>query len=202
MLGGSPVRSDDELRDLYRSRLSVMGYCSELMFYQDLRHHEEKLSAIAAQMNRAESEGAQSVLEIGCGYGELLRFYEPNCSYLGIDLVPEFVAEACRRYPMRRFLVKNAFDQDVLPCDICVLPGVLSSVPESTRLLKRAISLARQTAIFDVTLDGRLPAGYPDLHRWQSASVREVLTDGGVTSLSMIDSGRSWVVFVAKKDSR
>lgn len=43
------------------------------------------------------------VLDVGCGVGELARWFEPG-AYLGVDRDEESLAEARRRHPRHRFL--------------------------------------------------------------------------------------------------
>ena len=52
------------------------------------------------------SHGAKSVLDIGCGTGELFKFLNPKIFYVGIDLSPTAIEIAKRRYgesPNARF---------------------------------------------------------------------------------------------------
>ena len=47
-----------------------------------------------------------SLLDYGCGFGDLCGFLQRhylNFSYTGVDLVPEFIAEASQRYPIAKF---------------------------------------------------------------------------------------------------
>src|SRR3989344_8669342 len=48
----------------------------------------------------------KSVLDIGCGFGEMGRFltkrYE-NVDYTGVDIVPEFITEARKQNPGLKF---------------------------------------------------------------------------------------------------
>lgn len=43
-----------------------------------------------------------SVLEIGCGYGRLCTAFEPD-KYLGVDINPDAIVKARRRFPNYRF---------------------------------------------------------------------------------------------------
>jgi ubiquinone/menaquinone biosynthesis C-methylase UbiE len=70
-----------------------------------------------------------SVLEIGCGSGELLRALEPSRG-VGIDISEAMIAVARRRYPGCEFHVGNAEDPAVIeriagPFDVIVLSDVI-----------------------------------------------------------------------------
>lgn len=54
-----------------------------------------------------------SVLDVGCGMGELYKYLlqqEIPVEYTGIDIVPEFIASAKKRFPQTVFKVKDIFD--------------------------------------------------------------------------------------------
>lgn len=55
----------------------------------------------------------RSVLEVGCGEGEIGRHVtaiRPSVSYYGVDVAPEVVAEARNRHPQLRFDVRSIYD--------------------------------------------------------------------------------------------
>ena len=61
---------------------------------------------MAVQAGYVISHGAKSVLDIGCGTGELFKYLNPNISYVGIDLSPTAIEIAKKRYgecPNARF---------------------------------------------------------------------------------------------------
>lgn len=56
-------------------------------------------------------EGA-AVLDIGCGFGGIIPYIAAKAdsfTYTGVDAVPEFVAEAAKRYPDYRFIARDYF---------------------------------------------------------------------------------------------
>ena len=42
-------------------------------------------------------EDGQSVLDLGCGYGDVAHFYANRCRYVGIDSNASYIEEAKRR---------------------------------------------------------------------------------------------------------
>ena len=61
---------------------------------------------MAVQAGYVISHGAESVLDIGCGTGELFKFLNPKIFYVGIDLSPTAIEIAKKRYdeyPNARF---------------------------------------------------------------------------------------------------
>ena len=46
------------------------------------------------------------VFDAGCGYGRVIEYLpETITDYVGMDITPEFIEEAKKRYPHRRFLL-------------------------------------------------------------------------------------------------
>lgn len=73
----------------------------------------------------------RSILDVGCGMGDLLPFIYSRCDkfeYLGVDVVPEFIDVAKKRYEGHQFRLLNPFiDQMDSTFDIVVLCGALNS---------------------------------------------------------------------------
>jgi ubiquinone/menaquinone biosynthesis C-methylase UbiE len=56
-----------------------------------------------------------SVLDIGCGVGDIIPHLKDNFSdvdYFGIDINPQIIAAAKSKYPKEHFLQRNFFDND------------------------------------------------------------------------------------------
>src|SRR3990167_11171307 len=52
----------------------------------------------------------RSILDVGCGFGDIIPFLAKKAEkfeYLGIDLVPEFIGEARKKYLEQEFRVGN-----------------------------------------------------------------------------------------------
>lgn len=77
----------------------------------------------------------KEILEIGCGNGfggYLLNQLGPK-SYVGLDVMEEQIAIACRNYPQYRFLVQDATDLSQFvdaSKDVVIIFGVLHHIPE------------------------------------------------------------------------
>ena len=53
----------------------------------------------------------QSILELGCGPGDLAAFIVPlHADYLRVDLVPAEIETARKRYPYLKFEVESAYE--------------------------------------------------------------------------------------------
>jgi SAM-dependent methyltransferase len=52
-----------------------------------------------------------SILDVGCGYGDISQFINWTPMYRGIDIVPSMIQVAKERYPKKDFLVANLSDE-------------------------------------------------------------------------------------------
>ena len=72
----------------------------------------DQITRFRALLSVADLTG-QSVLDVGCGMGELYKFFlqeQIPVDYAGIDIVPEFIASAQKRFPDTRFMVEDIFE--------------------------------------------------------------------------------------------
>lgn len=75
-----------------------------------------------------------TVLDLGCGYGDIAPIYANRCIYVGIDSNPKYIDEAQKRNMGNdaEFIVADISDPQVLqrgPFDLVLLTGVLHHLP-------------------------------------------------------------------------
>ena len=109
----------------------------------------------------------KSILDIGCGFGDLNRVLSSkggdSYDYLGIDLVSELIEEGQRHYPQKniRFLTADFLEyQFIEPFDIVVGSGIFNHKFSSggndlfvDSVLKKAWSLCIEGFAFDFLSD-------------------------------------------------
>jgi SAM-dependent methyltransferase len=104
------------IRDGYQENIQEAGVDSSKSIGE--RTDARDLSFFEGLTNGLRFNGSVSVLDIGCGKGEFISFFleryphtrlEP---YVGIDIVPEFLALAQRRYPAFAFKQENFLRPD------------------------------------------------------------------------------------------
>ena len=86
----------------------------------------------------------KSVLDVGCGFGEIATFLDKRYkgfSYTGVDVIPEFISEAKKLHPEHKFFVQDFFKEPLDDkFDVVMASGVLNSnVKDNINYRKRAI---------------------------------------------------------------
>ena len=75
-----------------------------------------------------------TVLDLGCGYGDIAFYYTNRCKYVGIDSNQAYIKEARRRnmHNDAEFLVGDVSDSEIRkrgPFDLVLMTGVLHHLP-------------------------------------------------------------------------
>lgn len=189
------IEAPSDLARIYNRRVSRFGFGGRALLYSDDKLHAAKLTQYATLVHKLWKVHV-SVLDVGCGYGSLVPFLPP-CSYYGIDIVPEFVNEAKRRFPHLRFDHRNIQDC-VEQYDWVLLLGITGSVPDPENLVKQAWKLARMGLIVDF-IDAARYQGY--LNRFDiGACVKLFLEQGAGLVETHRTSGFNWVIQVVYRD--
>ena len=118
-----------------------------------------------------------SLLDIGCGFGDLLTFLSAHNAtpghYLGWDITPSFVTESTQIHaanPTAAFEVHNLLDTPATEpvADCAVMLGLLNvnwkgqidNLEYSRKMIRQAFSLVRDTLIVDF-LSTHISPSYP-----------------------------------------
>jgi SAM-dependent methyltransferase len=125
----------------------------------DLRY--EKMLDVAR--NRAVGNRVPGLLDVGCGYGGLLAYAQSRgfeFNYVGIDIVPDMINEAQRRFPNARFICADVMTTDIdQAMEYVVCNGILTqkldiSVREmdafSKLLIHRLFGMATKGIAFNI----------------------------------------------------
>lgn len=190
------VETTHDMVSAYQDNIKKHGYSAETLFYSDEELHAAKIIQYATLAHRIWS-GCPSVLDIGCGYGSIIPFL-PQCSYAGIDVVPEFVEEARRRYPGRRLEVKDIYEYNE-KSEWVLLLGIMGSVPEPERLVTRAWELTTVGLIVDF-IDSEKYKGHLNRNSYNIGACLSFLMGLGSSHIEIFSpSGFNWVIMLAYK---
>ncbi len=130
-----------------------------------LKWHSEKAAKQRYEQIVADIDfNRKSILDVGCGFGDIIPYIankSDTFSYIGIDLVPEFVKEAKKIYPKYKFLVGDYFKKPLeKKFDIIICCGALSgNYNDNLGFRKKAIKTmfnhAKKCLVFNMA--GRHP---------------------------------------------
>lgn len=107
----------------------------------------------------------KSVLDVGCGYGDLKSYLDERChgySYVGVDQMAEFVFEARRRHGHRPecfFCISDATTEELPNVDFVFASGLLSYRCERADFVRfmigKLFSVAREGLAFNMLDAGK-----------------------------------------------
>lgn len=145
-------------RERYGARLARHGAVVKALGWDTAAHQRVRFGRAAELLS------GSSLLDVGCGFGDFYAFLKERGSaprrYEGIDLMPEFAAEARRRHAGRgvSFSAGDFFAGEVRPrADTVIALGILNfrlgSPDENYRyvglFLRRAFACTRRRVVFD-----------------------------------------------------
>ncbi len=122
----------------------------------------------------------KSVLDVGCGFGEMAKFLKKRyegVTYTGVDIVPEFIDEAKRANSESTFLVRDYFDDPLEgKFDIVLASGVLNSnVEKNMEWRKKNIKImfahAKKVCAFNMLGAYPKPRNDPKSNIWYANSL-------------------------------
>jgi len=140
--------------------------------------------------------GGRSLLDVGCGLGDLAGFLRKRClevDYTGVDLLARMVESCRQRFPDGRFLQADIFNDDQFPpgsFDVVFTSGIfnldlgnnLAFLPVAVR---RLLDLSRQYTVFNL-LHARAPNKLPGYFFYDPAAVLAFLA-GEPCEIRLVD---------------
>lgn len=149
-----------QIKKNYQERFKKYGMDPRSLSWKRLGASHQRFRQIWAEINFND----RSVLDVGCGFAELARFLKKRytgVSYTGVDIVPEFIKEAKKRFPEYDFYTRDYLDKPLKKkFDVVVASGVLNSkVGNKIEYCKKAIKTmfkqAKKVFVFNML------GGYP-----------------------------------------
>ena len=140
----------------YRQRIAEHGPT-----FASLNSGNEQKQALRHEVLASALRGEKpSILEVGCGLADFYHYlleHQRNCSYVGYDIVPEYMAECRRTYPQAHFVLRNIFAEGIDGTyDSIVMSQVLNNRYEKSdnkQVMRRALELAFEHTRVSVAVD-------------------------------------------------
>ena len=139
----------------YRKSFSLHGESPKSLQWKNYKSAANRYREIIADLDI----DGKSVLDVGCGMGDLLPYLYSktnNFDYLGVDIVPEFIEVAKKRYEGHDFRILNPFKEEMAEkFDVIVLCGALNAnknnwLNERFQKVSKLYSLANEEVVFNM----------------------------------------------------
>lgn len=145
----------EERRASYQRSFAAHGESPRALKWKGYPAAAQRFRQLVADINPT----GKTILDVGCGMGDLLPFLYAKGSgfrYQGLDITPEFIAIARKRYEGHQFAVADALHQPLTETyDVVLCSGALNaSVPgwqqDRPQLIERLFSYANQALVFNM----------------------------------------------------
>ena len=188
------ITSNDDILIFYKDQIAKYGCSSKALTYPSDELYQKKLSQYGSILKPI-VKSTQKLLDVGCGYGSLLSVFE-NCLYQGIDIVPEFITEARKRFPAFNFSLLDVHDVESR-FDWVVGLGIMGLIPNPIHTLNHLWCIAERGMIIDF-IDSR--RYNESLNTYNIEECTKMLIDWGANRIKIHSiEGCSWVVFEVSK---
>jgi SAM-dependent methyltransferase len=151
---------EEKKKTQYQKRFSRFGFDPRSVQWQSLGASHQRFRQFWAEIDF----NNRSVLDIGCGFGELARFLNKrykNVDYTGVDIVPEFIAQAQKRFPHNKFQLRDILTDPLdKKFDIVLASGVINTnVKNNLKYREKAIKImfAHAKRVFAFNMLGSYP---------------------------------------------
>jgi SAM-dependent methyltransferase len=196
VLDGKSIQSHEELEGIYRERLKTYGATYRTFAYTREAFYTERL-AYASKILHATSAPQDTVLDLGCGTGNLVPFF-PRCRYTGIDLMPEFIQEAHQRFPDLVFLCGDVMEEGT-GYDWIVMVGLTGLVLSPESLIEYAWLHAEKGLVIDFVDSCKDEKN--DRNTYDMGACTDLFLDLGAQQIAVYRTRSFWNIFVVRKHS-
>ena len=121
------AKDSNYIKQQYQEKFEKYGVDPRSLFWKGKGAAHQRFRQMWAEIDF----NNKSVLDIGCGFGEMAKFlgkrYE-NVHYTGVDIVPEFVNTAREAFPHYKFYALDYFENPLEEkFDVVMASGTLNS---------------------------------------------------------------------------
>src|SRR5258708_10980050 len=157
----------EKIKKEYQEKFMEYGVDPKSLFWASKGAAHQRFRQMWAEIDF----NGKSVLDVGCGFGEMVKFLDKRYkikSYTGIDIVPEFIDEAKKNFPHHKFYVKDYLTDKVEGnYDVVLASGILNSNVENNMeyrydAIQKLFNLTDNILVFNMLGSHPQPDGNPE----------------------------------------
>lgn len=162
--------------EFYRKKFAKYGVDPKSLSWKSLGASHQRFRQIWKELNFDN----KSVLDVGCGFGEMARFLHKryqSVDYTGVDIVPEFISIASETHPYYKFEARDFFSNPLEDkFDIVMAVGVMNSNLDNENMefrrnaIESLFDSAREVATFSMLGAYPQPTNDPASNVWYADS--------------------------------
>lgn len=195
-LDGKEISNEEQLVEVYHERIKRFGMSGETMFYKDEAQHQAKVAQFATILHTLITPN-DTLLDIGCGYGSLVSLLPP-CQYSGIDMVPEFIEYARKRYDLLNFKTMKLEDCKE-KFDWCVLLGVVNTIADPEKVVELSWDRCNKGILVDFIDQQKMMEHKNKLNQFDIGGCLRRLLYLGARTVHVYQTDNVWTIFVATR---
>lgn len=166
----------NKIKEQYQKKFKKFGVNPKSLFWGSKGAAHQRFRQMWAEIDF----NNKSVLDVGCGFGEMAKFLinrYKNVVYTGVDIVPEFITEASKLYPEQHFLELDYFSDPLgQKFDIVLASGVLNSNVEDNleyrmKSIKTMFEHTKKILVFNMLGGYPQPENDKDKNVWYADSL-------------------------------
>jgi SAM-dependent methyltransferase len=168
--------SKDKIKEQYQKKFKKFGINPKSLFWGSKGAAHQRFRQMWAEIDF----NNKSVLDVGCGFGEMAKFLlkrYKGVKYTGVDIVPEFAEEAGKLFPQQQFLTLDYFSEPLSEkFDVILASGTLNSnVENNLEYRKKAIKVmfdhTKKVLAFNMLGGHPQPENNEDNNIWHADSL-------------------------------
>lgn len=145
--------------------------------YRNRVHQHQQFRAV---LNMAGPLDGLSILDVGCGYGDLTPHLPPSAHYLGIDADEHMIDEARTLYPSRHFVCSTT----ITPADaVLAVASVVIGIVPPAEMIRHMWDATRQVMVLTAWQYGCTP---DELKAWLPDQAQITLPDDDVDFYTVV----------------
>ncbi len=165
-----------DLKKFYQEKFNKYGVDPRSLLWKERGAAHQRFRQFWAEIDF----NGQSVLDVGCGFGEFGKFLTKRyqgVKYTGVDIVPEFIEAGKKLYPYLELKVEDFLRKDFSKFDVVIASGVLNSNTENNleyrkKAIARMFGFAKKILAFNMLGAHPQPQNDPESNVWYADSLQ------------------------------